>query len=66
MPRTWDTRRKDVDNLFKSLADALTTAGIWKDDSQVVWLDAKKMIASGDEQPHVLVRITSLETIDEP
>ncbi|TKI02218.1 RusA family crossover junction endodeoxyribonuclease, partial [Martelella alba] len=27
--------RRDLDNCFKALFDALTHAGIWKDDSQV-------------------------------
>lgn len=30
-----DKRRRDLDNLFKAPLDALTYAGIWKDDSQI-------------------------------
>ena len=30
-----DKRRRDLDNLFKSLLDALTHAGAWVDDSQI-------------------------------
>lgn len=33
-----DKRRRDVDNLAKSLLDAFTHAGLWKDDSCVVSL----------------------------
>jgi crossover junction endodeoxyribonuclease RusA len=29
-------RRMDMDNRFKTLADALTHANVWKDDSQIV------------------------------
>lgn len=32
----WKTSRPDFDNLEKSVCDALTHAGFWKDDSQVV------------------------------
>ena len=31
-----DKRRRDLDNLLKAPLDALTHAGIWKDDSQIV------------------------------
>jgi len=30
-----DRRRRDLDNLLKSLLDAITHAGIWLDDNQV-------------------------------
>jgi len=35
-----DLRRRDLDNCFKALFDALTHAGIWQDDSQVKQLSA--------------------------
>lgn len=37
-----DRRRRDLDNLLKSLLDSLTHAGVWDDDSQVVDLRISK------------------------
>lgn len=31
-----DRRRRDLDNLPKAIFDALTHAGVWQDDSQIV------------------------------
>jgi len=31
-----DKRRRDLDNVFKSVGDALTHSGVWQDDSQIV------------------------------
>jgi Holliday junction resolvase RusA-like endonuclease len=56
MPRTRHTKKPDIDNLLKSVADALTGL-LWLDDAQISECTAKKMVASGDEQPHVVVRV---------
>lgn len=61
MPRAWHTSKPDSDNLQKSVKDALTKL-LWVDDSQVCQTTAEKWIASGSEQPHVLVLIEQLET----
>lgn len=37
-----DKRRRDIDNILKPLLDVLTTAGIYKDDSQVTDLRIQK------------------------
>ena len=37
-----DKRRRDLDNLLKGLLDAMTHAGVWLDDSQVVDLRIRK------------------------
>ena len=38
-----DRRRRDIDNSVKPLLDALTSAGVWLDDSQVCELTVKRM-----------------------
>ena len=40
-------KKPDVDNLLKSVFDALTTHGIWRDDSQVVQCVVVKRWADG-------------------
>lgn len=40
-----DRRRRDLDNVLKSLLDSLTHAGVWKDDDQITdlriyWADS--------------------------
>lgn len=36
-----DRRRRDLDNLLKPSLDALTHAGVWQDDSQIIRIDAR-------------------------
>lgn len=48
------TSRTDVDNLLKSLFDALTHCGLWRDDAQVTQvLVRKKWAATGGACLHV-------------
>lgn len=42
--------RADLDNMIKSVLDACTAAGLWKDDSQVVEIHAKKYIGVGEDR----------------
>lgn len=58
MPREWHTKKPDKDNMEKAFKDALSGV-IWRDDSQVCHGDVLKVVASGDEQPHVFARIES-------
>jgi len=59
MPRALHEKRPDLDNLAKSTKDALTGI-LWRDDSQIAILNARKVIAAGDEQPCVEVQVMQL------
>lgn len=59
MVREWHAKKPDAENLCKSLMDAMT-GYCFVDDCQVVILGAQKLIASGDESPHVEVEVRSL------
>lgn len=53
--------RPDADNYAKSVMDAMTQAGIWKDDSLVVRLSVTKRWTQYGETPCVYIRFN--ETI---
>lgn len=51
------TQTPDVDKLSRAVLDALTEAGVWLDDGQVVMLDARKVWAPpGCQQAVITVR----------
>jgi len=56
-----DRRKRDIDNTLKALLDALTHAGVWLDDSQVVDLRIRKSPTLGG---FVSVIIEELSTGD--
>lgn len=57
MPRLPHAKKPDVDNLAKSVFDALTGL-LWLDDAQIAACSIEKWIAAGDEQPHVVVEVS--------
>lgn len=44
---TQPAKLPDLDKLVRALFDALTAAGVWRDDAQVVRVDALKAFAGG-------------------
>lgn len=61
--QTWPTQRPDIDKLVRSVLDSMTHV-VWKDDSQVIDLDADKRWAYHDTQfgPGVSVTVTPIPT----
>lgn len=49
-------KRPDVDKLQRALFDALSGV-VWRDDSQLVDVHARKRLAEVDEQPGALIRV---------
>jgi crossover junction endodeoxyribonuclease RusA len=49
------TTMPDLDKLVRAICDALTDAGVWKDDAQVVNLMAAKRYATS--HPRVVIRV---------
>jgi Holliday junction resolvase RusA-like endonuclease len=41
------TKKPDSDNLLKAVQDAMSRAGVWKDDALVFWPEAPKWYALG-------------------
>ena len=53
----WKTSRPDLDNLMKNLQDYMTKLCYYSDDSQIVWLEAKKV---NDEKNRIEIEITEV------
>jgi Holliday junction resolvase RusA-like endonuclease len=48
-------KKPDVDNLLKALMDAMTTAGVWKDDALVYVTEAGKWYAADKTGARIIV-----------
>lgn len=51
------TTKPDLDNLVKSTMDALTDRAVWRDDSQVAEILARKVYAVGEQSPGAIIEI---------
>lgn len=50
-------KKPDLDKLMRALLDAVTSAGVWRDDSQVISVSAIKRLAKLDETPGLHLEI---------
>jgi crossover junction endodeoxyribonuclease RusA len=53
-------RRPDIDKLERAVLDAITSAGLWDDDSCVVDIHNTKRLAEIGETPGVHIRVSTL------
>lgn len=58
--RLWRIKKPDVDNVCKSVLDALTTSGVLRDDVLVSELVARSIVAADGEAAHVRVVVEEL------
>lgn len=61
--RTWPNIRPDLDKYLRAVMDALTTAGVWGDDGQVVAISAAKKYPN-TVTPHAGVRLIIREVAE--
>ena len=52
--------KPDLDNLLKSTMDALTNAGVWRDDSQVAAVVMSKRYESANHTVGAVIRLEAL------
>ena len=57
----WCPTRPDVDNLYKGTIDALSKAGFWADDAQIVEAQMSKVFHRTGERPCMKVEVTSAD-----
>jgi len=50
----------DIDKLMRAIFDALTDAQVWKDDGQVVWVQATKTYAMPGQQAGVSISLGAM------
>lgn len=55
----WHTAKPDRDNCEKACLDALTSVGVWKDDSQVCAGEVRKKYANEYPQTHIQIECLS-------
>lgn len=60
------TAKPDRDNLDKAVLDALTEAGLWRDDAQVCAGEVRKFYAGRGCQPGVIIVVRRLTTTEDP
>jgi len=72
---TEPAKKPDVDKLLRAVMDALTAAGVWRDDAQVIVTFARKAFAAGVHDPmgaggipraQITVRLAQAPVLSQP
>lgn len=61
----WAVKRPDWDKLSRAVCDAITSAGVYKDDSQIIAASVRKRIAEIGEQSGCHVRVEDMLAVNE-
>lgn len=61
-PGSWADVKPDLDNVQKALFDAMTRAGCWSDDKDLVTVSLQKVYADRNETEGLHVELWSVET----
>lgn len=48
--RTWPARKPDLSKLLRAVEDSLTSAGVWRDDAQLVGCDRLEKVFPNEDQ----------------
>lgn len=62
-PRVWCSVKPDLDKLERAVLDALTTAGVWAEDSRAVILRSSKRYAGLPHEAGVSLLVTPLREV---
>jgi len=62
VPRTWRTKKPDLDNLVKLVKDACSSI-VYLDDNQIVKLTAEKIQCAQGEKPFTRIQFVELEDL---
>ncbi|WP_293784150.1 RusA family crossover junction endodeoxyribonuclease [uncultured Aeromicrobium sp.] len=57
----WHDKKPDHDKLLRAVCDALTDAGVWRDDSQVAMSHPSKRYAPDGRTEGVVIRVSPLQ-----
>lgn len=60
VPEKWNTKKPDVDNLYKGIADGLEGVA-YHNDSQICNLQVIKKTAAQEKGPKVMIEITTID-----
>lgn len=58
--RILHTKRPDLDNIEKGVADGINSSGVWTDDARIAKKISSKFYAAKGELPRVIVKVSEI------